>query len=539
MPIYPEDDLNKGALLLRQLGSFWTNVFEDKDKLQAFLRGSAHEQAQTHINLLETIASLSRFTVPVFHTENWYLLTIKLSDALNVASKYQADDLVYGPQDGSVVGRTSGFIQNYGGQDKPGVIYAPLPDTLADCPFTLQNLAVFPSKVWVNGVDYDIDKASSLIRFRDNPFLDPLVAKQDLFDSVGQKIDEEIAIWVYKGQFDLTHIYTHFGYAIGLKLESSSDYKNLMNSIWDMYLEGGSVGGMQTLLAAMAGVPTVIDPEETVEVVYSDPHHQVVITNTRVYKLPLGSTVLVAVGDVVNNGDVLCDAFQVSELSKANPDYSILPAMSLSPSFLSGSYTGELMFRNATVTLDYLGLDEDNRAIVRFETLGYPGDVEDFWDFVHAQGKLVNGFTDGKTLANLLDQRVSPTGEPAALALPTTVNPMQFVIENLMRNNLFLIKIKLGSLSSTALGLEFVKNLRAVIPPHTAYIVYVELSPDLETIDLTVVGDEDEPGVQESTSNFTATSTSDSADEVFTATPGLISYQDGDVILKYVSINCQ
>jgi hypothetical protein len=534
LPVYPPEDLNRGLQLLQQLGSFWLNIFDDRETLRANLRASAHEQAQVHLNFLEAVACVSRLNVPVFHTENWHLLVIKLSDVLAVPSAYQPDDLVYGEQDGSVFGRPSGFIQNYGGMDKPGIIQAPLPAGLEDIPFNLQNLVISPSKVWINGLDFKINHDRRLLVFTEDPFKSSLVPHRDVFDSAGNKVDEEIALWVYKGQFDLQHIYIHFGYALGLQLASAQGYKDLLNAIWDMHVLGPSIEDLRLFLAALSGAPTVIDTEETVLVVRVEETERLVVTNTHVYRVPLEANLLVSEGDVLVHGDPVSDAVIVRELSGHVPDYTDIPAVALSRNFLSGGYFSELTFKNNRVALEYLGADQDGKTVVRFEVSGFPGDVEKFWDDVHTRGKI-----DGETLANLLDTRENPVGEPGPLNLPAMVNPLEFVMENLLRNNLFVINVRQASFHKGAPGVKLFRLLRDVIPPHTTYLVFIELTPDDEVVDLSQPGGEDEPGVEEEVDVFLGVSTEDEAFEISSAPPGTASYGDMAVTAKLVSLTCQ
>jgi hypothetical protein len=537
LPTYPTNDFNQGSQLLAQLGSFWFNIFEDWHKLQVHMRSSGYEAAQTYLNYLETIATLSRFEVPVFHTEDWYLLTARQSDSDSIPSIYQAGDLVYGGQTGLVAGRPAGFVQTYGGTDNPNLRQVRMPDNLVDCPFVLQNLVVHPSKTWVVGVDYDIDKNRNLIRFRDDPFADPLVAKRDVVDSNGDVVDTEIGIWVYKGNFDLNYIWIHFGYVLGIKLGSSEFYKDLVNAVWDARIIGGLTQATLTrFLAAMSGAPTVLSPQETVEVVRTEETSQLIVTDVHVYRAPLGAWVNVMAGDVVYLGDVLTDAFEVVELSTNAPDYSLIPAMAMSNNFLSGGYFAELSFRNHDVALEYLGLDENNKAVVRFEVGGFPADVELFWEGVHARG-----VADGQTLANLLDVREDPQTEPIPSNLPATINPLQFVMENLLRNNLFVIRARAASFNEDAPGINVFKYLRSIIPPHTTYIVFVEQTVSMETVDLSAPGGEDEPGAEDDEVGVfdAANPVLDELFEAGDAPPSpAASYGDVSVTARQVSMEC-
>jgi len=537
LPTYPENDLDQGRRLLRQLGSFWSEIFGDREVLRTHLRSSAQEQAQVQLAFTEAVASVSRFTVPVFHREDWHLLTFLRSQAEDTPSIYRSGDLVYGPQDGTVVNRPEGFVQAYGGTDVPGQVRLPLPDDLADIKTNLQNVLLDPSRVLVKGLDFDIRQrvGGRIIRFREDPFEDDLIPRRDIVDEDGNVVDTEIALWAYQGDFDLDHIYTHFGYAIGLKLESSQFYKDLLNAVWDAFVLGFSRAGMEGFLSAMAGAPIVLNPRETVEVVRDEGDAKLIVTDTNVYRAAPGATVTVSVGDELTAGTSLTDAFELIELGGHAPSLGALPALALSKNFLSGGYFAELMLQNAKAELEFRGLDDDGKAFVCFEVTGFPGDIDRFWELAQQRGK-----DAGATLAELLDTRENPAGQPGESDLPAEVNPLDFVLDNIMKNNLFVMRVRTGSFDEDAPGLRVFRLLRDVIPPHTTYVVFVELVPAQETVDLSVTGGEDEPGAEVSAGTFHGTSlVIDEAYEEESAPAGeLLTYNEMIVAVRQVSLTC-
>ena len=504
--------------------------------MQAYTAGLAQSQAQNYLNYLEAVASLSRFTVPVFHTENWYLMTISQSAVNGVTSIYQPNDLVYGPQTGTVMGRPAGFIQLYAGQDKPGIVEVPLPATMVDAPFNLQNYVLKPTKTWVNGIDYYIDKDRSLLVFRDNPFNDPLVPQRQVFDQSGNVIDVEIAVWVYQGSFDLDYIYTYFGYALGVQLPSTQFYKDMLNAFWDMHLEGPSLEQFEVMLAALAGDPLVINPVETVEVIWQDNDNSLVITDQAVYQFPTTANIVITPGQTVYAGQSLSDAVIITELSGASPDYSTLPALSLSGDYLSGQFLSDLTFPNATVALEYLGLDTTGKAVVRFEVSGFPGDVDAFWGQVQTNGEMPGQ----ETLAELLDTRSNPVGQPGPTNLPATINPMQFIMKNLMGSNLFVVNCNPNSFDPTAPGVMVMNLLREVMPPHVNYVVYVQLQLPTEVLDLGQAGNDTEGGASDSAEGFFgATAPIDVGHEVHDGPGDYLTYGDVAVYARLYSLTCQ
>jgi hypothetical protein len=521
VPSYPYFDLEAGRLLLAQLGSFWVRIFQDTEILQEHLRSSGNEQSQTYLDYLEAVATVSRLSIPVFHTKDWHLLTVRESDAKNLASIYQEGDLVYGPQTGAVEGRPTGFVQTYGGQDRPDIFQIPLPGVLREVRYTLQNTVTLPSVVWVYGVDYTVDSDRGVLRFASDPFKNPAVAIRDVLNEAGEIVDREIGLWVYRGAFDLESIWIYFGYVLSMRFRSSEEYKALLNALWDMHVLGPSLQGFQAFLAAAAGAPTIIDATETVEVVRTEGDTKLIVTTTHSYRVPVAATVLVSVGDVLQSGDPITDAVQLSELQGADPDYSLIDALSISPAFTTTDYLCELIFRNERVALEYLGPDDDGKVLVRFEISGFPADVDLFWEKANTAGK-----ASGATLAELLDQRTNKVGQPPASALPAYVNPLEMVVGNIMRNNLFVIRMNATSFGKDAPGSTALSFLRKVIPPHTTYVVLYQLGAFEEEVDLVADGAEEGIGLWLGPGIIV-----EEADES--------SYEDASISVRHVTPWCQ
>ena len=533
-PQYPANDFQQGFQLLQQLGSFWLNIFQDEAVLQQHVRSVGLQRGQTYLNYLETVACLSRFTVPVFHTEDWFLLILKKSESEGVPSVYADGNLYYGPQPAGAV-RPQGFEQTYGGTDRPDLVQCPLPPTFVDAPWTLQNMVVDPTKTWIKGIDYDIDTERNLIRFRETPFDNQLVPTRYVYGADGQVQDQEIAIWAYKGKFDLDYVYTHFGYVLGIAMQSSQFYKDLLNRLWDMYLLGASVETLRFFLSALSGAPLILGQQETVEVIQTEEDSILIVTDLNVYRVVETANLLVEVGETYFHGDPITDAFQIIETSGAHMDLSILPYLSLSNAFTTSGQFSDLTFKNSVAALDYLGLDADDKAVVRFEVSGFPSDVERFWTAVQERGQEPGK----KTLAEYLDTREDPVGQPTPADLPATINPMEFIITNLMRNNLFIMRIRQASFDPEAPGVQFFRELGAVVPPHTTYVVFIDLAV-ADTFNLAQSGDSEEAGVEEEIGVFFAAGPV--VEEMTLAAdtpPGTASYGTERVYARQISLNCQ
>jgi len=159
-------------------------------------------------------------------------------------------------------------------------------------------------------------------------------------------------------------------------------------------------------------------------------------------------------------------------------------------------FSSDLIFENTDKTL-VVTSDENGKTRLEWELGGFPGDVEAFFDELHARG-----IEKGQTLANLLDVRENPSTEPEAASLPATINPLEFVIKNVLRHNAFLVRIKVNGIGEDAAGLEWSSILRKLVPPHTAMLILAELSPTQDHVTMNGPGSEQSTGYEETVEMF-------------------------------------
>lgn len=185
--------------------------------------------------------------------------------------------------------------------------------------------------------------------------------------------------------------------------------------------------------------------------------------------------------------NVEVDAQQVTrrKLSRLPSDViTTLPmaGVTLAQQQLVGAYFGDLMFPNREVPL-VVTSDAQGRTVARFEVAGYPADVEQYWEDLHA-----SGIQKGRTLAQLLDQRAQQIGEPSAADLPATVNPMVLVMRHLLSYNTVIVKLRMGlegpdAYARDTLGRGNVLGmLRRITLPHTSVLLLLEINVEPEDI---------------------------------------------------------
>jgi hypothetical protein len=109
------------------------------------------------------------------------------------------------------------------------------------------------------------------------------------------------------------------------------------------------------------------------------------------------------------------------------------------------------------------------RTKVTWSLGGASGDVTTFWNTVHSNG--IAG--SNKTLAQLMDLRPQPQStDPDVNSLPSQVNPLDFMVKNVLRYSTLVILTKAASQGRWALGTATLSRvLRLLLGPNQTAIV--------------------------------------------------------------------
>jgi hypothetical protein len=572
--VYPGSDLDRSKTLISLLGSFWSRTYTAIDQIHSYVDATAHEVAQTHLNLLELVATMSRFETPLFHEETLTPIVLRRSEMNTALTNTVLFDVDKGHFNGELIfdAAVAGELYSF-----------PLPEKLRGVS-NIFNKITFPTLILNENVDYTIDARRNALVFTRNPFDENVVSKRAI--QINGLADEEIVLWGFSGKFDYEYVFNQFAYALGIRLQSSQNYKDLINALFNSLVAGGMAAkNLDLALSAITGIPAVAEPYETVEVVEYDSTGLLIVTDKTAYKFQEDATPIVVVGQKVRAGDQLIQGFEISEfffgnsnlpadeallnrpdviallstnayenvatensddilvsLGKLCPPRPALAALALDNGFLSTCFYGDLVFENKTVPLEIDAEHPSGYTFVKFALGGFPADVERFFDELHARGieaaetakndcfytpieydsleafpaigllgrayravdtgwlyrwvvsldnppgryeQIVRVPPNRKlgTLAQLLDKRRQPSGEPTNRHLPATINPLRFLIENILRNNVFVVRITVPALGQNRLGLYNIRHLRRVLPPQTAMLVVFELGVKVDKID--------------------------------------------------------
>ena len=452
---YPASVLDDPENLLSFLGTFWQQLYQDRLLVWSFCRGKAEMERQTYQDALETGAALGYETCPILHTALWHPLTLRADTKLPGKPFVYGGGEVYGPQPGG------GAVFLYGDGLDSSVAWSfeeAGAENLKSCRVVTSGIAA-QSVILTEGVDFLIDLDQSLVVFRDDPFNDPRIQQETADDGVAV-----ITMWAFRGGFERNLVRDQYGYALGLEAESSLNYRELVAAILDSMASGPSIENFQRAFAAIADAP-VAKGVETVEDVVVDANYLWVLTDQNAYRFKSTSTALVEIGDVVRAGQPLVDTVRIDQPNGAIP--AGLTSLTVPADFFAGVTTGALTFEDTNASL-VVTTGVSGKTKVAWALGGAAGDVTAFFNKLHAKG-----VTAGATLANFLDQRPveAQTAEPTADNLPTTVNPLQMLFENVFRGNLLLVRTRSDQFGPDALGSSFQWVLRKILPPSLALLV--------------------------------------------------------------------
>lgn len=484
---------DRPAALLAALGSFWASTYEGREQVASFVAGKAAVERQSENDFLELLNCLSRYTTPIYHRDLWYKLVLRKSELAITPS-----NLTH--YDGTATYNGERVYDRYVSRDW---YFYPLNETIKSAGIVV-NRFTEPSLIWTATNEYVIEDGG--IAFAINPFDDARVAKRPVFKD-GEVIDYEAVLWLFNCDQDFDILYRQYGYVIGMRLSSSAGYRDLLNAFFDALIGGMTELQHRLAFSAMTGIPVVKESTEVVEDLVATPQEVLVITDQHVYKYHPQTTPTVAVGDVVARGDTLTNALQFWNFNRG-----VLPSdiksIALGRGQLYSCFYSDLIFLNKSVPLVVDANHPSGYTKLSFQLGGLPQDVERFFDELHTRGVAaaevpVDECDPGDvyyvlddtscdtavrvpkrrgTLAHILDRRVDRVGEPTAASLPSTINPLEFLVQYVFRGNGCAVKVQTSRIGNDAVGLFNAKLLQKLVPPHVALFLILEMTASQDSV---------------------------------------------------------
>lgn len=467
---YPVTGRCNADTLYASMGSFWTQMFNEKDTIKGLAVAQAEQMIQQYIEAVEAVESASVVDTAVYNRVRNYPLQIK-------RSTFGTDMPVFG--DGSVFGTQQagslyeGVTFDFGQPKDADSAYwsCELPAELQKFS-VVANRAVNPSKLWVTNADVRV--VDGRMYFKSNIFEDALVTKFNVVAPNGVPVTfydknevlqpEQIAIvWVYNAAVDTQSLFYNHGYVFDLFQPSSQLYKDILVRLTKLFSNGPSVHNLKAMCAAFLGVVPIVETEETVESVNGNQ----VVTNHHVYQFHSLYTLNsdVRVGAKFHAGDILVDAVQyfdqVSQRNwwqtKLTPQVGVDDQQSASWGFPAHLFVGgvehELVFKNEA---ELMLRDAD--GYIHFPVEGVDKDVRAFNDNLNLNADEV-GFALGL--------------EPGEAII---VNPLEFIFEHFLKNSSALVKLHFKSVDEAKLFTSVFPIIRQCLPMHVYFIFLFDLT---------------------------------------------------------------
>lgn len=331
-----------------------------------------------------------------------------------------------------------------------------LPEGVTSASF-LGSLPSLREALSVRGVGFEIVQQGSdyWLSFESDPFVGGDFEIANVIDDANEVVDERIEVWLAEVGSGIYPLEANWGAVFGIASRTESARSLLLN-----LLKGFGSGPSSQLLQIGAGRafghPVCEVDQEVVELVSRDRRGWFVVTTSSVYRFPEEAEIDVETGDVLRLGQPISTAVRWYDLSRGIvPD---LPGLAVGRRDLGSNYSGGLVFPNELKEL--LVTSQADRTKVSVELGGSETDQTTFWDEVHTRG-----VAGGVTLANHLDIRPNPVGEPAASNLPPELNPYTFLVSEALRYHTVIVELDYTQRLNYE-GAVFLSRWRDAIPSH-------------------------------------------------------------------------
>lgn len=481
----PDLPIEDGRIIFGSLNSFWRSVYEDNEIIRDYCFGSGEVAAQTYLNFLEMINSMSRQDIPVFHRERWLPIVLKRSEqntGTGIVSG-QTPALVIGPQPEDTAYDAYRVYAVGDSAYRAGSVTYTLNTTnpLAGGVERISNQIVAPTVTLLKDIDYALEGNSIVFTTEADPFA------SDEFPRRKTDNDEEILIWATDALFDWTFIYDNYGYAVALDGVSSQQYKNAVNSLWDLRYSGNNLSTLRTSIGEMTGVPAARNDGEVIEAIYTEYDDTLtLVTDKEVYNYPAGSELSegVSVGATVNKGTFLTQTVRL--YARLNPDkffasngttlsdfVTRVPTLFL-PKGIIGNYGGNagLSASWGDADLTFEGIDSNGNNQYRFPVNGSEENVELFWQ--NTWDRAAASATDLSTI--FADYIFDPGPYTEIGVTAGTINPMEYLMRTFLRDNVGVLLVDFTTLPGHIRSLDILSRLNQLIAAHSLLLIVGEQS---------------------------------------------------------------
>jgi len=454
---YPAPSRLNSQTVFASLGTFWTQIFQEKGTIKGLTQADTEEAIQQYYALVEAVSAYAVKDCPVFALEKWKPLVIKKSEYSRVPFVFEQHGAVFGVQPDSDVFYGGVTFQFGKGKSPKSDVYSFYPtDKFLDLSI-LANRILTPSATFTNGIEF-IYRDSTLF-FNFDLFNDGRFTQRELVGDNGEPVtfvdndgvvqqDYILTAWLYCANVDKDYLYDNYGRIFDVKQDSSEAYKTLLKNLVWLHTDGPSVKSIKSALLALLGEIPIQESQEVVEDIFDADGKHIVVTNYNVYKIPETKTLNpdVFLGATLFAGDSISTTVEYYD-NNQSPSWwktKLTPSFSAGNNLLFGQYKSVLTFSNSVqlLTVDWNGN-------IHFPVTGLPEDVATF----HA------GLNQAaiKTAMGLSNGSVYP------------LNPVSFLFENFCKSNTSLLLFNLTS-DTEFQAFSFFDYVKDYLPPHVYFL---------------------------------------------------------------------
>lgn len=258
--------------------------------------------------------------------------------------------------------------------------------------------------------------------------------------------DQRLDLWLQGVEIDRNQVYRTLGNRLGMSGASSEAYARAARSV-ERFIREKRLNDVRDGIRHSTGLPLVVEGGEVVTDIQQQGQEWVVVTDSRVYRLPPPFSPSVSVGDTLEELQPLSDDLYLRSHAEEHL-FSSVPALAFSAAV--GGKKRELVVPNIDTIWS---VTAGTPLRVEFPL----GGGKDFWDEVYARS---SDAPAGQDLASLLGIN--------SVADVVAVNPLSFVLHHFYSGTPFVA-------SNNGLPIRpitpFVDRLRAYLGPETRLIM--------------------------------------------------------------------
>ena len=314
-------------MLEQYINKFWIQVFKDSVFINKLLLGTEDTYDQQEMNIQTLNNALSRYTIDVFRPQKWLFVTYDEVQMNLDAMLFDQEDVYFNG------------LYDFGDR-LHNFFTLPIHPSIKKIPFIMSS-PVNPEVILQENVDYMVNYDRNLIFFRDNPFIRGF--EQRFLDSIDDP-ELGIGLWFYKVNQDYNDVNDIYAETIKLNVESSEYFKKIVNAIWDLRVEGGTIDNVNNLLISAVNADFIhTGGRYTRE--WVEGSRQWVQIGDNVYSAPENTGIIPDVNDDIIDGQMIWDSVQIFTGLDTIP-YEAFPALHLSQNFIGSEFTDGVMVEN-------------------------------------------------------------------------------------------------------------------------------------------------------------------------------------------------